>query len=320
MRWFLVSALVVLGCGRLKGKDPVYPIEYEPRLVDAINRIEPALHYCDDMIASKIPNNTTQRPNCENGDTILFSAYYLSTTPSEAIKAALRRTVRDNGQPCRSEEYLRAEGENCGFSRDHMLGHLLASLFTRDVELTGRIWTYAYNNGYRVCPNSDNCFLTPGLLVTWGDVWEHIGRSRADDMKYDAVYSKAVEDGEFRTVSNTATGYQAHLVATRIYLKVLTGRLTVGQAQGAATLAQRYPENLWFRYLANLTNGGNPAEYRRITESLLPMMDGWTGDLSWDWIWQRDNIQETLPRAYGHDLVFLARKLLEVRGALQEGE
>lgn len=73
--------------------------------------------------------------------------------------------------------------------------------------------------------------------------------------------------------------------------------------------------NLFYRYLANFTNDGDPVEYDKIARLLIERMKKWNDDedgkTRHQWSFQRTPVTgEGIDEPYGHDLLFLANLLL----------
>ena len=297
-------------CSVIEDEEPVRPVNPQVFLSQQTARIRANLHFCDNRVVSGKPNNISGRPRCDTGDTWVFSGLYNTIAHDPEISASLDAAVLPSGQPCRGTEYL-VLGDKCDFSRDQTKGFLLNLLETKNKEVATKTWQFVYNNDYSICDLdvSENCFQTPGMLILWGDVFEKIGLPREPDMQYGFPYTEQVDRQELLAEARVNNGYRLHLVSVSIYIKALTGQLTSAYSEAARILAERKPDNLWFQFLSNYTNGGDQDTYDRIARKLVPIMERWNPGNDLDWIWQRDGIAQKEPEAYGHELVFLAELL-----------
>lgn len=309
----LAALSFLTACGSDR-KDPSPPPQQSSqRLQEQIDRIAPQLLYCDGIATEAGFNNVSGRPDCNSGDSILWSSLFISGKRNASVEEAIRDSIDPSGRPFRSPEHRRSQEHQDSFSRDHYIGLLLYSVVTKDVNTIKRVYAYAALNGYNLCPSDSDsrCFLTPNMIAITSDVFRYLNIPRTPEMTFNRAQDE--ELNKFEASRND--GYALHLVAVKAYIRIKTGHLTESYAKTLKIIHNRKPDNPFYGYLSNLANGGSDQEYRIIEEALLKEMQVWTQGSRREWSFQRHDWSGTVKDSMGHELVMLAYILMGEQNA-----
>lgn len=256
----LLLSFVLVSCGS-KAKDPVSSQLLSERLEQSANRVRENLLVCRGL-ASK--------PNCNVDDGLGITGYYRVERGDKGLDDGVRAAIRGDGRPFRSSWHVQNDTSKTTFSRDHMLSLAFWTIGSRDAIPLRKVMGYAKTNGYTVCPHQ-NCVLTPAVLDIVGDAVKYVDGARPENTNW----PNGVIEQTALLEANSLTGYALVLVVDKAFLKALTGNLTSVWHKVATIAAERNPDNLYFQYVSEYTNGGRPEVYMSIAEKLIVKLDDW---------------------------------------------
>ncbi|MBF0364124.1 MAG: hypothetical protein HQK50_01050 [Oligoflexia bacterium] len=272
-------------------------------LREQINRMLPKLLWCDGQATGPAANNVDGRPNCDVGDAASESGHLtlVGQFPNvQEIFSALKKSFAADDQPFRAPSYVGRDARDA-FSRDQTLGMIEATVagFPYEDGLA-RIERY-YNRTGKLCPeSSDNrCIMTPTMWIYFKDL------SRRLVSKRERVLDEQMLNIE---AGVNPLNYRSYLVSRQIFIKARMGKLTDAYAGAMKNLYTRAPNNMWFRTVYHVTNGGSDVDFEKIAESLVSCMKQWH-EPGLEFLWNEGNV-ECVQGTYGHELVALAYFLL----------
>jgi hypothetical protein len=135
-------------------------------------------------------------------------------------------------------------------SRDELLGHLLNIVKTHNLDHYTKVLKIVNTN--KLCDSSsDNrCAMTPGMWAVVGLVAKHLGQP----VPIKATVSDLGDQHTLLLQAKTApVGYQLHLIAINLLLRLHVGAWTNLSFETAKVLAERAPDNELFQWLAGNT-------------------------------------------------------------------
>jgi len=288
--------------------------------------VHDALWNCEGLVTQDNVNEFSSMPHCNNGDGVKFGGLLVSTQKSDTISNAIRSSVATSGRPYRSPlaiQYPGGEGKT--FSRDMFLGMLLYSVTYSDSRFLNRVMDYAQSHNYNLCDanadGGDRCSLSGRALNLTRLIQLALGIHEREPSNLE----QKIYDLSYLASAATEDDFEAHLVAVSIYLRARSGTLTEDMRDASKLLRNRFPKNLFYQYLANYTQGGDPTVYQSIANNLLKAMEYWNivqrsnpGAFSFplrtQWTFQRSEDSgvggRTDQESVGWEYLFLA-KLLE---------
>lgn len=305
--------IVLLGMTAACGKDrtPVRPnLSTIEELANETSRIEPLILFCDGGVAFPRNNNVDGRPNCDVGDSMLFTGTLLSTKPWEMFQQmqdAIAGSILTSGKPHRAPSYAKVDYAGDSFSRDQMLGFLHYLVTTKDQESAKLVINYLKNHNNQLCPGASDgrCDMTLGLKAITDDVYQYIGLGAQYNVNRDLDDNTTLTEARYADV-----GYPMNLVSQKIFLRVRMNELNSMHSLAAKALADRQPNNMWFQFLNNLTHDGDNGTYETIMIKLTSCMKQWTTP-GGKWAFEQDRKTTCEPDAVGADYVWLAKLLME---------
>jgi hypothetical protein len=268
MRWIVALALLFVGCGAKEVRD-LKPNSYRTNELAVV--LDAAASWA---IATKYEGAITFEegtyPNQGNANLWHGLMCWVGDPSSCDLVASLE---------CSDHSLKRAPWRVCGdYSRDELLGHLLAQLTTRKKT---------------ALPGSFPFTVSPEM---WFAAWR-VGYP-------DRSMGKLVDQANLQIeAANNPLNYQSHLVAVHLLLRKSSG-LWNGSYQGAANkLASRQPQNLFYRWLANGTSQGLVDSFLAIAPRTRPAAQRF-------WIWQEPDINGRIEYAHGSSIAFMSAILL----------
>ena len=219
----------------------------------------------------------------DSRDTVLFNGLACYGGDSHSCSIVKETIVTPDGPLCRRKPIgLGMDGVICpdtdpnAYSRDMLLGVMAYVLATDDVTAYNAAITWIEDNGRL----SEEHAMTPSMRHLVNLVGIHVGGPQLSGASADPA------DVVTWASASTVTGYQAHLVAVKLELMKHMGydggRLS-GLDEAARRLAERFPANSFFQYVA-----GNTAEAEfmilKQCENMPAVGEGWK--------WQRDALNE----------------------------
>jgi len=278
-------------------------------LAIAAERVEHLAITCDDLVTANRPHGLTQRPECDTGDSMLFSALSLFGKDNQERVFAMKSSFGEDGRPFRSPEDLRAGGGDKSFSRDMTMGVLVYLALSRDVDLARRFWAYIFTHSYNVCPmKNGSCLLTPAMLAVFRDVWRHIG---LEPPKETAFVRWVDEETLFQTVASVDPGYQLHLVSVNVFIRLLTGNLTQRYRTVMDRIVAKQPENPWYRYLQWKLQQRPTHELAPLADLTRIQLSMWPRGIQTDWSFEKGDLDEGFRDSMGHEWILLANLLIK---------
>ena len=319
MNKYLTALIVIVltSCGR-----PVKQIQHpisQPvfdRLSEKLNTLPPRLLTCDGGPTDSLGNTITGREICDTGDSIapvgLISTIY--NVPS--FEQYLRDSIGSDGRPYRSPEHKRfcenspnQDSEvGCNFSRDHLFGHMLYAVATKNPEFLLKIQKYMNKHSQKFCVGDiAQCGMTPAAWDVLGDTYDYLG---LDKPIYSYIPDTVTVPSELITVM-TNSEFQLSLVADVIYIKLLTGKLNSNYYWIINKLVDKAPYNTYFKYLQYKSGAYTcqDAFTDNLAEELLGYINTWenqeTQQSVWYWSW------DEIDHANAWSFIFMGNLLLK---------
>ena len=257
------------------------------------------------------------KADCVDGDMTLFAGLLCAAGERSACEM-VRLSQDEDGRFWRSP---RRVGDNLGerhsFSRDMSLGAMLYLVTTHDARAARRWVEWIQDNRacavespfggcmvwgpHRFCRDDDagSCTVTPASWAMLGRVFDYLGIGRTPEM----LAAGAIDTTTMLVeAANAPVGFELHLVAVEVFLKMLTGATPGDRARAAASIVARQPDNPFFVYLA----GQDQAWWPRAQEICPKAGDAPSTNLS-QWAWERATDDRAWEESMAWDCVFLAR-------------
>lgn len=268
------------------------------------------------------------KENCDDGDSVLFGGL-LCWSGDERGCELVRRSQGTDGRWWRSPRRNPGNlSEPKSFSRDMASGVLLYLATTKDTAAAERWLKWIEDNRPCVKPAAESlsdkcvipgphrfctdgpqqmCTLTPASWANMGHVWSYLGLDKHQLMKVNSGADDA--PGPFSLVSRVKTtplGYQLHLVAAEILMKMKLD-IQRDHVKGAASmLSQRQPENPYFQFLS----GEDQVIVWQNVLTLCPK-PGEPDARRYQWSWERDTSEAAWNESMGWDCIFMDRLLTD---------
>lgn len=308
MKWALL--LFLFSCGVPGADMPVPGYVVNEEILAQVKRIESEARYCDGSLSAEGANSVTGRPDCRNGDAMLWNGLYFSVYPKAEVGQAIQKSIAPDFRPYRSEENRKGDTVDT-FSRDMWTGLMAYCLRADDHATCNGVWDYVKSNEYQTCPVSTDsrCALSPSMLYLTGYVWQARDWFISSEVKATQIERAADEAVTMESVRSVKPGYRLHLVAVRMYLYKRMGRLTNTYRDVISKAAERDPSNLFYRHLDD----------QDVTAELLAHMKSWQRPSTGysQWVWEEPVNRETgasrMHESMGHDLIFLACNIVECK-------
>lgn len=248
--------------------------------------------------------------NCDDGDATLFSGL-LCLAGEEAGCQAVQAAQDHAGKFWRSPRRVGLDTSN-SFSRDMALGVLSYLLATKD-QAAAQSWLQwidqnsvcQLNGGgvcqlrtYRYCRDDSDgrCFITPGMWSMMRRVWEYLDLPLHKEMKTTGEQTLVIE------AEQAPLGYALHLKAVVFFLYQKMGKNFAFEWDLINTIAERQPDNLFFKYL----HEGSSVRLQDALRNLCPREAPLETK---QWTWERDTAEQAQLDSMGWDCIFLGRLL-----------
>jgi hypothetical protein len=310
-----------ISCGKKTTAEPpvkVYSVNDE--LLEQVARISSEALYCDGSLSSEGPNSVTGRPDCRNGDSMLWSGLYYSAYPKAEVGAAIRNSIGPDNRPYRSPENRAGNDDINSFSRDMWTGFMAFCSRAKQWEVCNAVWDYTKDHDYRMCPRDtdDRCLLTPSMMYMTGWVWGANGWYISPVARASQTERYLDEQTTIKSAKEVELGYRLHLIVARVYILQRVGALTESYKEAAKIAYQRDPGDLFYQWVwASVSGDGNLQQ--DIATKLLAHMKSWQRPQGYSqWVWgdtvKRDGSNTSrMHESMGHDLVFLACNIVECK-------
>lgn len=254
--------IILTACGSPK-RDSAEATSPSQELKDAANIVHERLLRC--------PSGLPGKPPCEDlgrqSDALGIAAYWgLAFPDDESNNRAVQQSVDDDGRPWRSPEH-RAQRHG-DFSRDHMISLAQWSFGSKDTELLRRVIGYAQHHDWKVCPDTQKCLLTPGILSVLGDV--ATSGQDAAGRPYGTNIPAAVHEGQILIEAKSQE--RCDLVLDKSLLKALTGNLTKAYVDAAKMCSNKVP--LYGAYVRAVVTDGDVSS---LVPQLTATLQAWQG-------------------------------------------
>lgn len=321
MHWIILSA-IILFLNSSCGKTPDSDLLFFNKLMSSkhLSQKSSPREYWESI--APLCHGYPSKENCDDGDTVLFGGL-LCWSGDERGCELVKKSQGSDGRWWRSPRRNPGNlGQDKSFSRDMAIGVMLYLTITKDVAAAESWlqWIEAHRpciepagetltekcvvpGLHRYCTDGPQqmCTLTPASWANMGHVWSYLGLKKHQLMKVNA----AADDvpGPFSLMSRANTtplGYQLHLVAAEILMKIGIDIQRDHRENAARTLSERQPGNPYFQFLA----GRNHEDTRADVVRLCPKPgDGPTRRFQWSW--ERDTAEVAWTESMGWDCIFM---------------
>ena len=263
-------------------------------LQSEINRISPDLLYCDGMTTGTHKNNIDGRLKCDTGDGMYRQGWAIGIGAHGDFQSIMN-SISEDGRPWRSPSYVNKDKSD-SFSRDQLLGFLLATAKTGNTEPLAKVYKYFKANNYKMCkPDTDGkCNITDFFHVTMAKL---LGE-KVNPLSVTAITRTMLIEAKVVT-----SGYTTTLIADKIYLLSLLGYSDTNMMEAATKIHSNYPSNIWYNTVYHLTTLQN-SDFNKPAAQLLACMKQWKTPGN-DWAWNTETNHCTT--STGHELVALAK-------------
>jgi hypothetical protein len=262
MKRIVIASLLLTACGSPK-RDSAEAMSPSQELKDAAESVIPRLLRCPSGLPGKPECSDLKRQSDALGQAGYWSLAYGSDVE---IDAAVHASIDDDGRPWRSPEHrTQRHGD---FSRDHMISLAQWSFGSKDTETLRRVIRYAQHHDWKVCPDTQKCLLTPGILSVLGDV--ATSGQDAAGRPYGTNIPAAVHEGQILIEAKSQE--RCDLVLDKSLLKALTGNLTRAYVDAAKMCSNKVP--LYGAYVRAVVTDGDVSS---LVPQLTATLQAWQG-------------------------------------------
>lgn len=255
---------------------------------------------------------TPVKPECDDGDALLFSALLCASGENFACDV-VKRSQDNEGRVWRSPKRVGNEEVNA-FSRDQGLGALLYIAATKDVEWANRWWLYIKKTK-RLCPQDSDfrCRLTAAYIAFHNYVaekvpgMEKLSYAWAMREKNEQPIPPSREPNSPVSALDrlwqglepvTPSGFPLHLLGVQLYAKVVLGDWNEVLQQITERMVKREPLNPFFLYLQK-------GQDNAVGSLLLTLLPKQKPASMHQWAWERTDSEKAWESSMGWDMVFL---------------